>query len=100
MARGPSGLGVRLFSVRNETTLAGKQVEPRLARAILLRMSKSAGQSRFWVSVHYRCCNVYQRVYFAQGAAEAVGHCPKCLREVRFRLTQSGDRTRFFAAED
>ncbi len=63
-------------------------------------MKESPGQNRYWVSVHYRCCNVYQRVYFAKGCCTAHGHCPRCLREVRFRLTEDGDDARFYTAEE
>lgn len=66
---------------------------------MLMPMTDAAGQKRHWVSVFYRCCNVYQRVYFRRGKVEAHGNCPRCFREVRFRLSQDGDTGRFFTAD-
>lgn len=63
------------------------------------RGESAARPPRVWVSVHFRCCNVYQRVYFARGAVEAVGRCPSCLREIRFRLDENAEPGRFFSAE-
>ena len=62
-------------------------------------MAETEGaRGRFWVSVHYRCCNIYQRVYFKKGTQSASGRCPRCLREVSFELTEDGERGRFFSA--
>ena len=61
--------------------------------------SDDRARGRFWVSVHFQCCHVYQRVYFAKGAIHASGHCPRCLREVQFELTEDGESGRFFTAE-
>ncbi len=61
-------------------------------------MEPEASRDRFWVSVHFRCCNVYQRVYFRKGAGETTGRCPRCLREVHFELSEDGDPDRFFSA--
>lgn len=58
-----------------------------------------ASRDRYWVSVYYQCCNAYQRVYFQKGARNAVGRCPRCLREIRFELTQDGEVGRFFRAD-
>ncbi len=63
-------------------------------------MAEPPSQERYWVSVFYRCCHVYQRVYFSQGAQEAQGRCPRCLGEVNFRITEDGDHARFFATEE
>ncbi len=63
-------------------------------------MEEPASRDRYWVSVHYRCCNVYQRVYFPRGSHFATGRCPRCLREVSFQLTEEGEHGRFFTAEE
>lgn len=60
----------------------------------------AARAPRTWVSVYFRCCNIYQRVYFARGSVSAVGRCPSCLREIQFRLDADADPGRFFTAEE
>lgn len=55
-------------------------------------------RDRFWVSVLYRCCRVYARVYFRAGATETEGRCPRCLRSIRFEIREDGDDGRFFTA--
>jgi hypothetical protein len=58
-----------------------------------------AARDRFWVSVMFRCCHVYQRVYFRAGATTAEGRCPRCLQLVRFEIREDGTDGRFFSAE-
>ena len=62
-------------------------------------MGEAPRQRRHWVSVLYRCCNVYHRVYFAVAARTAIGHCPRCLREVRFVISEDAEPGKFFCAE-
>ena len=57
------------------------------------------GLHRVWVSVYFECCNAYVRVYFPKGRTETSGRCPRCLRPVRFVLSEDGDPGRFFRAE-
>ncbi len=63
-------------------------------------MEQHPGRDRFWVSVHFDCCNVYQRVYFPKGSRSATGRCPRCLRTVSFELSEDGERGRFFRANE
>lgn len=58
-----------------------------------------AARDRFWVSVMFRCCHVYQRVYFRPGATTAEGRCPRCLQPVCFEIREDGTDGRFFTAE-
>jgi hypothetical protein len=52
--------------------------------------------SRPFLSVHFACCNVYLRLYRAQGAAEYAGRCPRCGKSVRFPVGQGGTTARTF----
>ena len=68
------------------------------ARGTLHAMTERA-RDRIWVSVHFRCCHQYARVYFRRGETEAQGRCPKCLSIVRFELREDADGGRFFSTE-
>ena len=62
-------------------------------------MDDAPGQDRIWVSVYFRCCHVYQRIYFKKGACVTQGRCPRCLKEVEFELSENGEPGRFFSAD-
>jgi len=61
--------------------------------------SDAAGQPRPYLSVLFRCCGVYQRVYRSADNATYRGRCPKCARPVTFRVGQGGTDSRFFVVE-
>jgi len=55
--------------------------------------------TRPYVSVLFRCCNVYQRIYRSADGAKYEGGCPKCARPVRFLVGAGGTSERFFVVE-
>lgn len=55
-------------------------------------------KGRPWLSVHWRCCGVYSRVYRNSSADAYVGYCPKCAKPVRVKVAPSGSNARFFEA--
>ncbi len=56
------------------------------------------GKGRPYLSVHFRCCRVYARVYLnARGNAYA-GHCPRCCRKIDIRIDPYGVDDRIFEA--
>lgn len=55
--------------------------------------------SRPFVSVLFRCCNVYQRIYRGADGTKYQGRCPKCGRPVRFLVGAGGTSERFFVVE-
>ena len=58
----------------------------------------TAGAQPF-LSVHFKCCNVYQRVYRSADGTRYDGRCPKCARAVRFVVGAGGTSERFFVVE-
>jgi hypothetical protein len=57
-----------------------------------------AEQQRKYVSIYFRCCGVYQRIYRRPGMTRYVGWCPRCLGKVEVKVDPSGTDDRFFEA--
>ena len=55
-------------------------------------------RGRPWISVHWRCCEVYSRIYRNRQGTAYVGYCPRCARPVRVKVGPHGTSTRMFEA--
>ena len=51
-----------------------------------------------FLSVHFRCCGVYGRVYRNRERTRYEGHCPKCAKPVRVGIGPGGTSARAFEA--
>ena len=58
----------------------------------------SAAISRPFLSIHFACCSVYQRIYRSADGTRYAGHCPRCARPVRFAVGADGTSSRSFTA--
>jgi hypothetical protein len=56
-------------------------------------------EARPYLSVMFKCCSVYQRIYRNNDATAYEGRCPRCMRPVRFVVGQGGSNDRFFVVE-
>ncbi len=56
-------------------------------------------QGRPWISVHWKCCQAYSRIYRNRNGDAYEGRCPKCGSPVRALIGRDGTAARFFAAE-
>ena len=50
---------------------------------------KKAGPVNF-IGVHFRCCNVYGRIYRNKAGNAYVGWCPRCMRKVEAKVGRDG----------
>ena len=57
-----------------------------------------ATKRRPYISVYFRCCGVYQRIYRKPGVSRYVGWCPQCARRVVVTVDPSGTDDTFFEA--
>lgn len=54
---------------------------------------------RKWLSISFRCCNTYGRIYMQPGGSAYSGFCPKCGKPVRANVGPGGTNCRFFTAD-
>lgn len=55
--------------------------------------------SRPFIGMHFKCCNVYARVYLNAGGTAFVGWCPRCATRAEVRVSPTGSKTKFFTAD-
>jgi hypothetical protein len=51
-----------------------------------------------FLGVHFMCCDVYARVYPNREQTAYEGRCPRCGKQVEFRIGAGGTDARFFQA--
>jgi hypothetical protein len=56
-------------------------------------------QRRPYISVFFRCCGVYTRVYRHRDGGRYEGRCPRCLAKVVVPIGEGGTSQRIFEAE-
>jgi len=61
-------------------------------------VSHEVGRNRSWISVYFKCCRVYQRVYRDRDGMAYTGWCPKCGRKAVVKISPLGTDSRFFEA--
>ena len=53
---------------------------------------------RKFLGVHFRCCNVYGRMYKNDAGTAYEGRCPSCGCKVSAKVGPGGTESRFFEA--
>jgi len=56
-------------------------------------------QGNPWLAIHFKCCQVYGRIYRNRAGTAYEGCCPKCGSQVRAAIGKDGTASRFFQAE-
>ena len=79
-------------SACDESTGTGRSRRP----AVRGNTNASPGTQRPYLSVHFACCGVYQRVYRSPDGNTYAGRCPKCTVPVRFVVGPGGTSARCF----
>lgn len=55
-------------------------------------------QPRPYLGIHFKCCNVYARIYLNKKGDMFFGHCPKCAAPIRVKAAPGGSKSRFWSA--
>ena len=51
-----------------------------------------------FLGIHFRCCNIYTRIYKNRENTAYEGHCPRCGKKVHVPIGKNGSSARFFEA--
>lgn len=54
---------------------------------------------RPFIGVHFKCCNVYTRIFLNRLGTAYFGHCPRCTRSLTIKVRPGGSKSRFWTAE-
>ncbi len=60
--------------------------------------SDKNNEKRKFLGIHFRCCNVYSRVYINNQGNGYEGRCPRCGKKVDIAIGKGGVENRFFEA--
>jgi len=56
-------------------------------------------RKRPFIGMHFKCCNVYSRIYLNSRGTAFVGWCPKCAVKAEVMVSPTGTKARFFSAD-
>jgi hypothetical protein len=56
-------------------------------------------ETRPHLGIHFKCCNVYSRIYLNKKGTAFVGWCPKCSAKLEVKVSPTGSTNKFFTAE-
>lgn len=59
----------------------------------------AATADRPFLSIYFRCCSVYQRIYKTADGTAYAGCCPRCLKPLRVGIGSDGCAARTFTAQ-
>jgi hypothetical protein len=60
--------------------------------------SLKSSEKRKFLGIHFKCCNVYSRIYVNKEGIAYEGSCPKCFKKVVIPIGENGCSSRFFEA--
>lgn len=78
---------------RDRITLGGRDV---YGEQVGASSEDQTSTARRFLSVWFRCCHVYGRMYRNEQQTQYIGRCPKCAAQVQARIGPDGTAQRMF----
>ncbi|HEX2955777.1 MAG TPA: hypothetical protein VHO70_03030 [Chitinispirillaceae bacterium] len=60
------------------------------------KSSSDSKSAKKFLGIHFRCCNVYSRIYTNNSGTAYEGQCPRCRKKVSIAIGKGGTSSRFF----
>ncbi|MCP4725616.1 MAG: hypothetical protein GY863_11295 [bacterium] len=58
--------------------------------------SNNSKEQKPFIGIHFKCCNVYNRIYMNNKKDAFVGWCPKCAKRVHIGISPDGVDSKYF----
>lgn len=62
-------------------------------------MEEDSQKTRPHIGILFKCCHIYSRIYLNKRGNAFVGWCPKCAARLEVKVSPTGSKQKFFAAE-
>ncbi len=68
------------------------------SRPVKQQNPKVGNTKSVYLSIHFKCCNVYAPIYKNAAGTAYAGHCPRCQRQLSVPIGPGGTTQRVFEA--
>ena len=70
-----------------------------LCQGWVMKNEKENSQKRAYISIHWKCCKAFSRIYKNRDGSAYEGRCPRCAAHLRVPICKGGTTQRIFIAQ-